>query len=61
MFDVSVIKCDSYNSDEVKSALSAAIEAVGGLSWVKEGTIIAIKANNKVCKILFIVYSLFDY
>ena len=45
MFDVSVIKCDSYNSDEVKSALSAAIEAVGGLSWVKEGTRIAIKAN----------------
>ena len=25
------------------------------------GIIIAIKAKNKVCKILFIVYSLFDY
>lgn len=45
MFDVSVIKCDSYNSDEVKKALGEAIEAVGGLSWVKDGMKIAIKAN----------------
>lgn len=45
MFDVSVIKCDSYNSDEVKKALSEAIDQVGGLDWVKEGMKIAIKAN----------------
>ena len=45
MFDVSVIKCDSYNSDEVKQALGEALDAVGGLDWVKEGMKIAIKAN----------------
>ena len=45
MFDVSVIKCDSYNSAEVKKALSEALDAVGGLSWVTNGMRIAIKAN----------------
>ena len=45
MFDVSVTKCDSYNADEVNRALSQAIDAVGGLDWVKEGMKIAIKAN----------------
>ena len=45
MFDVSVIKCDSYNSDEVSAALSQAIDALGGLDWVEKGMKIAIKAN----------------
>ena len=45
MFDVSVTKCDSYNSDEVSQALSKALEAIGGLDWVEEGMKIAIKAN----------------
>ena len=45
MFDVSVIKCDSYNSEETKKALAEAIDAVGGLSWVKSGMKIAVKAN----------------
>ena len=45
MYDVSVIKCDSYDAAEVKEALAAAISAVGGLDWVKEGMKIAIKAN----------------
>ena len=45
MKDVSVIKCDSYESEEVKAALSKAIDEVGGLDWVKQGMKIAIKAN----------------
>ena len=45
MFDVSVIKCDSYESDKVKSALVEAIDALGGLDWVSKGMKIAIKAN----------------
>ncbi len=45
MYDVSVIKCDSYESSEVKKALAEALAAVGGLDWVKEGMKIAIKAN----------------
>ena len=45
MYDVSVIKCDSYDAAEVKEALAAAISAVGGLDWVKEGMKSAIKAN----------------
>ena len=45
MFDVSVIKCNSYDSAEVKKALTEALDAVGGLSWIKSGMKIAIKAN----------------
>ena len=45
MYDVSVTKCDSYNSDEVKKALFEALEALGGLGWVKEGMKVAVKAN----------------
>ena len=45
MYDVSVTKCNSYNSDEVKKALSEALEALGGLGWVKEGMKVAVKAN----------------
>lgn len=45
MFDVSVVKCDSYDSVEVKKALAEALDAVGGLDWVKAGMKIAVKAN----------------
>ena len=45
MFDVSVIKCDSYESLEIKNALSEALGAIGGLDWVTKGMKIAIKAN----------------
>lgn len=43
--DVSVVKCDTYESEAVKAALEESIEAVGGLGWVKKGMKIAIKAN----------------
>ena len=44
-YDVSVFPCRSYNKEEVKSALSAVLEPIGGLDFVKDGMTIAIKAN----------------
>ncbi|MBR6771755.1 MAG: DUF362 domain-containing protein [Clostridia bacterium] len=43
--DVSIVPCGSYEAEEVRSALSEAISAVGGLDWVKKGMKIAIKPN----------------
>lgn len=45
MHDVSIIKCGSYEYDEVKAAVKAAVEAVGGLDFLKKGDRVAIKAN----------------
>ncbi len=42
---VSVAKCQSYDTAEVRRALSEALSAIGGLSWVREGMVIAIKCN----------------
>ena len=44
-YDVSAVPCRSYNIEEVKSALSALIESIGGLDWLKKGMCVAIKAN----------------
>ena len=45
MYDVSVVKCDQYEEICAREALSAAIDAVGGLDWVEKGMRIVIKAN----------------
>ena len=45
MNDVSVIGCDGYEYEKVKTALAEAIEAVGGFDVIGEGTKVAIKAN----------------
>lgn len=45
MVDVSVSKCNSYDSGEVRAALVEALDAIGGLDFVKEGMKIAVKAN----------------
>ena len=44
-YDVSVIPCRYYNKYEVKSALSALVESIDGLSWLTPGMCVAIKAN----------------
>ena len=44
-FDVSVVKCPSYDESEIKKALEAVLTPIGGLDWVEDGMIIAIKAN----------------
>ncbi|MBQ8409059.1 MAG: DUF362 domain-containing protein [Clostridia bacterium] len=44
-YDVAVVPCASYGENEVKEALEALLEPIGGLQWVKEGMRIAIKAN----------------
>ncbi|MCR5556291.1 MAG: DUF362 domain-containing protein [Butyrivibrio sp.] len=46
MFEpVSLYKCDSYDYDEVSGVLSKALSDIDGLSFVKPGMIVAIKAN----------------
>ena len=44
-YDVSAVKCSSYDEQEVEKALNDVLEPIGGLDWVKEGMHIAIKAN----------------
>lgn len=42
---VSIVKCDTYNEEEVRQALINALAPLGGLSFVKAGMKIVIKAN----------------
>lgn len=44
-YDVSLIRCENYQPQQVKNALLAALEPVGGLDWVRPGMKIALKAN----------------
>lgn len=45
MFDVSIVRCDSYDRAEVRRALLEALEPVGGLDFIKPGQTVALKAN----------------
>ncbi len=45
MYEVSIVKCQSYDFDEVKAALRSALDAVGALENIYEGARVAIKAN----------------
>lgn len=45
MYDVSIVKCDSYAPENCERALSAVLEPLGGLDWVRSGMRIVIKAN----------------
>lgn len=42
---VSIVKCDSYDQEQVFTALEQVLQPIGGLDWVKEGMTVAIKAN----------------
>ena len=43
--DVSAVSCHTYNKNEVKIALSALLDPIGGLDFVRDGMCVAIKAN----------------
>ena len=43
--DVSAVSCHTYNKNEVKIALSALLDSIGGLDFVRDGMCVAIKAN----------------
>ena len=45
MSEISIVKCNSYNEDDVKKSMDKLIELIGGLDWVKPNMKIAIKAN----------------
>ncbi len=43
--DVAIAACRDYSEQEVRRALTAVLEPIGGLDWVTPGTRIVIKAN----------------
>ena len=45
MFDVCVVRCESYEQRAVTDALRAVLEPLGGLEWVKPGMRVGVKAN----------------
>ncbi len=45
MYDVACIKCPDYSIENIRPALSEAIDAVGGLNAVKPGMTVGIKVN----------------
>ena len=45
MTDVSIVRCAEYTQDECTRALTQVLEPLGGLSWVRPGMRIVIKAN----------------
>ena len=45
MYDVSLVKCGSYDENEVREALINVLEPLGGLNWVNDGMTVVIKAN----------------
>ncbi len=44
-YDASIVRCADYQPETVRAALLAVLEPVGGLTWVKPGMKIALKAN----------------
>lgn len=45
MYDVSIVKCETYAAEDCERALAEALKPFGGLDWVKPGMRIVIKAN----------------
>ena len=45
MFQAAIVGCDSYDEQQVRSALTECLDAVGGLDFIKSGMKVAIKAN----------------
>ena len=43
--NVSIVPCPDYSSENVRRALSAALEPLGGLDWVEPGMTVAVKTN----------------
>lgn len=44
-YDVSIVRCESYDPAVCRTALEQALAPIGGLDWVKAGMRIAIKVN----------------
>ncbi|MDO4567754.1 MAG: DUF362 domain-containing protein [Clostridia bacterium] len=44
-YDVALAPCEDYSPERVRAAMSEALDAVGGLDWVKPGMRIAVKPN----------------
>lgn len=44
-YDVSLVKCESYDASRVREALVEALDAIGGLDFVEKGMTVAIKTN----------------
>lgn len=44
-YDVSIVKCESYEAPRVREALIEALDAIGGLDFLEKGMTVVIKAN----------------
>lgn len=42
---VSIVRCETYEAQQVKEAIQAALAPLGGLEWVQPGMKIAVKVN----------------
>lgn len=45
MSEVSVVSCETYEKSTVRAAVASAIDAVGGLNFIKDGMTVVLKAN----------------
>ncbi len=45
MAEVSIVRCNDYSEDNVRTALAEALEAIGGLDMIKSGMKVGIKVN----------------
>ena len=44
-YDVSLVKCESYEESRVRAALLEALDAIGGLDFLEKGMTVVIKTN----------------
>ncbi len=50
VYDAAIVPCPDYDAEHVHSALKEALDAIGGLDWVKSGMTIGIKPNLAAAK-----------
>lgn len=50
VYDAAIVPCPDYEAEHVRAALTEALDAIGGLDWVKIGMKIGIKPNLAAAK-----------
>lgn len=50
LYDAAIVPCKDYETENVRAALESALDAIGGLDWVKPNMKIGIKPNLAAAK-----------
>lgn len=50
VYDAAIVPCPDYEAEHVRAALTEALDAIGGLDWVKAGMKVGIKPNLAAAK-----------